>query len=365
MTLSMAPKITGTVVSKVNARLHGSEDATPILSDSGFKVSLRMDEDGFFGGRGAVVLRSMAPAMEFSLPLSLSYGFLNLKAEVDLQELVDRIFVRRGIIRNDARARAELSLKLLPFNYTARLQGDGEYVHAPAIKPHVALRLHHSTFGTESAEVIGQRLMTPVGFITSLHGVSLSDEGQSPSSLTIKASGLDLHGSSVDELRSIEAVLKTSSRSHDADVAVSADVRAETAYGNGTAELELGNFSAGDFAQGRMSLSKLVFSPFSMVRHFTGDEAYLELKDLTFDADFEADGADTTYDIKGRGRLTHRTGSLSIRDFNGGFDFNITNVNEGGERVIDAIGREIFIRDGAGYKTSIAIENGRLSYNGN
>lgn len=361
----MAPKIADTVVSEVNARLQGSEDATPILSDSGFKVALRLDEEGFFGGRGAVVLSSKAPLIEIALPLTLSYGFLNLKAEVELQELVDRILVRRGIVRDDARSKAFLKLKLLPFNYTVRLQGDGEYVHAPAIRPHVALRLHHATFGSETAEVIGQRLMTPVGFISSLHGVSLSEEEKSPSSLDIRASGLDLHGSSVDELRGIEACFKTLGKDGTSDLAVAADVTAETVYGTGSASLELGKFASADFAGGRMSLLKLVSAPFGALRRFTGDEAYLELKDLRFNADFEADGTPTTYDIKGRGRLTHRTGSLSIRDFNGGFDFNISNVNQGGERVIDAIGREIFIRDGAGYKTSISIGNGRLSYNGN
>lgn len=358
---SQAPKVTAAVLSEVNGRL--SSGADPILSSGGFKASLRMDEDGSFGGRGVVILSSMVPEFELQLPLSLSYGFLNIQASVDLNPLTRRIFVDRGIIRDNVSSAARLALKLVPFNYTVSLTGDAEYVHAPSVRPHVTMRMHRSTFGTESTEVIGQRLMTPVGFISSLHGVSLRNEGEAPSSLELSASGLDLHGSSVDELRGFKAMLRTADRSV-SSLAVAAVVKADTVYGQGSARLELGDFSSEDFVLGRMSLPNLIFSPMRALGHFTGEAAHLDLKSLNFNADFETDGENTAYDIDGYGRLTYKTGSFSIRSFNGRFDFRFDNVNSGGERVIDAIGREIFIRDGTGYRTSVNIENGRLSYNG-
>ena len=343
----------------------------------GIKTSYEQVQKGFFSQKGNIVLLPEGSDKKYRIPVEIDHGFLRLQAKADFYHFLDNLFLKSGIFeREGASALAYADVRLFPMNYSIKVKTAGSYTGAflKAGESKFAqgskdakgiFSMHRSTFGQISMILDVKNAVTPYGSVGNIYVSDLFSEASNAfGTVHAELSDMNLHNTGVDEINALKADVNTIS-GKDADsfgVKVALDV--ESTKGQGQAILSMGNFSAKALEQSGAGVGEILASPMLLCQYFTKDEAYLTLEHLKFDVDYTSPEGQVSYGINGQGGVTFSPSGLSLSSVNGAFSFIFENVNSQGESIIDAIGRNIFVKNAQGYRTDIHIDNGRLSFNG-
>lgn len=343
----------------------------------GIKASYEQVQKSFFSQTGNIVLLPEGTDKKYRIPVEIEHGFLRLQARADFYHFLNNLLLKNGIFERDgAFASAYADVRLFPMNYSVKVKTAGSYTGAflKAGESKFAegskdakgiFSMHRSTFGEVSMILDVKNAVTPNGTIGNIYVTDLFDENSNAfGTVHAELSDMNLRNTGVDEINDLKADVVTLAGKNADSFGVQVALDVDSTKGRGQAVLSSGNFSTKALEQSGAGVGEVLASPMLLWQYFTKDEAYLTLEHLNFDVDYTSPEGQVVYGIKGQGGVTFSPSQLSLSSVNGAFSFTFENVNSQGEGVIDAIGRNIFVKNAQGYQTDIHIDNGRLSFNG-
>ena len=369
-----AGEIINKSLSQLNANLDKRHQAGSLMF--GIKTSYEQLEKGFFSQKGNIVLKTSTSDKEYRIPVEVCHGFLRVQSKADLFHFLNNLFLKNGILERDsARAVAKADVRLFPMNYTLKVDGNGTYSknYLAFDKKRAAdadndtranLTFHRSTFGTVSVSIDASNIVTSEGVIGRVSVRDTYEENNdSLGDIYAALSDMNLHGTAFDELYGLRARVQCIKGSTADGFGINLKLIAETTKGHGSADLSAGDFSKDAIENSGGSVVEAATSPLSLLQYLVPGSGYLKLNDLDFKVNFTSPLGHVKYDIAGNGGIKYPSTSLSLSDVNGRFSFKFKHVNDKGESIIDALGRNLFVKEGNGYRTDISISNGHLSFN--
>lgn len=372
-----AEQVVGKALDELNSNLERRHSSGSL--NFGIKTAYEVTEKGFFSQKGNILITPEGLDHAYRVPLEIEHGFLRLKGQADLFHFLNNLFLKNGILERDsAQAQAYADFRLFPMNYNLKVKLDGKYAQSflntgskhkyDVVEQkyvHGVFNMHRSTFGTISTDISAQNLFTPYGTLGSVFVRDVFEEkAQGLGNLHAELMDMNLRGTAFDELYSLKADINSLTAKMPENFGVKIKLDAKTTKGSGYAVLSAGDFSLKALDESGGSIIEALTTPLLLTQYLAQGKAWLNLEDLQFNVDFTGADGRVAYDIGGQGQLTYPAQDMSLSSVNGKFSFSFEHVNEGGEQIIDMLGRNIFVKNSAGYLTDIVIENGRLSFNG-
>ncbi len=373
-----AETIIGKALDELNSNLERRHSSGSL--NFGIKTAYEVSEKGFFSQKGNILVTPDGMDKPYRVPVEIEHGFLRLTGNADLFHFLNNLLLKSEILRRDgAEARAYVDFRLFPMNYNLSVIVDGTYSEGFFIRDekqkyrqagdsrrvHGFFKMHRATFGTVSTYVTADNLYTPYGSIGSVFMHDLYDEDAvGLGKVELDLNDMNLRGTAVDELYSLKADVNSLKAASAENFGIKVKLAAKTTKGEGYAVLSAGDFSSKALDETGGSIIEALASPLLLSQYLASGNAWLKLEDLKFNVDFQNPDDHVAYDIAGHGALTYPAGDIALSDVNGNFSFSFENVNAGGEKVVDMLGRNIFVKNARGYTTDIVIDEGRLSFNG-
>ncbi len=369
-----AEEIINKSLAQLNVNLEKRHQSGSLLF--GIKTSYEQLEKGFFSQRGNIVLKTDTSDKEYRIPMDVCHGFLRLQSKADLFHFLNNLFLKNGILERDhAKAIAKADVRLFPMNYTLKVESSGTYSKSYLAfdkkravdannDTYASLTFHRSTFGTVSVSADASNIVTSSGAIGRVFVRDVYEENSdSLGDIYTSLSDMNLHGTAFDELYGLRARVKGLSGRTADSFGINLKLIADTTKGHGSADLSAGDFSKDAIEKSGGSIVEATASPLSLLQYLVPGSGYLKLNDLDFKVNFTSPLGHVKYHIAGKGGIKYPATNLSLSDVNGRFSFKFKHVNDKGESIIDALGRNLFVKDGDGYRTDISITNGHLSFN--
>ena len=343
------------------------------------EVSYEPKERHFFSSSGALVLRNSADAtLELRVPVEIRHDFLKIDGALDLYAVLNRAFLKTGVLSLQSSAYATLRHQLVTARSTLEVEFKGAYAPgylprnprlrpARPLSPYLRLSLRRTFNGSLTADVEGRDLAHQQFTLGRLAAVwSAPSGGLLDERLRVSLEDLFARGTLLDDLDAAAAEL-TLTESTAGAAALLCELRAQTRKGRLEARADLKTFEVPRLKQAHLNLPLLLVNDhLETLGMMKAPHAQLSLQELSMAVDYAAPAGRYRYMAQAHGslRLPATSGDLLalVTSSEGEFEERLTPAEGAGEVEAPAGKLEHFIRTADGYRLKVELRDGAVTY---